>query len=840
PRFLSLNGLWNFNFVKKPVGRPMSFFEDSANVSDWPLIRVPSDWEVEGYDYPIYLDEKYPFTANWPDMQDDYNPVGSYKRSFVIDISWLDKEVILHLGAVRSAVYVWINGKETGYSQGSKTPAEFNITKYLKEGKNTIALQIFRWSDASYIESQDMLRLSGIDRDVYLYASPKLHIYDFFAKAELINNYQTGNFQLKLDIKNYLEKKQKTKIEVRLLDDKNGFKTVYQQTQLVETPRNSIRSLKFETIINNPRFWSAEIPNLYTLIIKLTNPKTKQVYEVISNKIGFREVEIKNGQLLINGKAIYIKGVDRCETDPNTGHLVSKERMEQDIKLMKQHNINAVRSSHYPNDPYWYELTDKYGLYVIDEVNLESHPLANSEETQIGGEMSWLPACMDKTQRMFQRDKNHPSIIIWSLGNEAGHGKVFKTTYKWLKNNDSRPVQYEPAKLDIYTDIYCPMYPSIEKLVNYAKSNPERPLIMIEYAHAMGNSVGNLQDYWDVIEKYPVLQGGFIWDWVDQSLEYTNDKGISYYAYGLDYHPDMPTDGNFLNNGLVNPKREPHPHIMEVKKVYQPIKFHAKDALSGKFEIENKYFFKDLADYKLVWEIIEDGIKIKSGNINNINPPPQQTKFLNIDYGNFVFNAKKEYFITIKALQSAPNKLVPIGFELAWDQFLISKAKKQKQIVTDNKKLNLEETDTSLIISAKDFQLNFNKSSMLINQYFIEGKAMLNSSLKPNFWRPPTDNDLGNGMQNWAAVWKNTWDKAKLISSSIDKNKENIIIKATYKTQEPNVSYTIVYSVYPNGEIKIDFTFNAQENGLPNLPRLGFQLKIPDEYQYMQWYGKGP
>lgn len=840
PWYQSLDGLWHFNLVKKPDDRPRNFFTDNFDVSNWPLIKVPGNWEVQGYDYPIYLDEKYPFTAEWPDMQDDYNPVGSYKRTFYVNDSWFHREIILQIGAANSAVFVWINEHEVGYSQGSKTPAEFNITPFLKKGENTISLQILRWSDASYIESQDMLRLSGTEREVFLYALPKTHIFDFFAKASLIDNYKNGYLQLETNLKNFNPSNQKLIIETALLDDKMGFKEIFNEKKIINIVQDSIASIHFNKKIKNVRPWSAEIPNLYTLLIKVYKQDTNELVEVISQKTGFRTVELKNNQLCINGKAIYIRGVNRHETDPFTGHVVSKQRMEQDIRLMKQNNINAVRSSHYPNHPYWYELTDKYGLYVIDEVNLESHPLANSEETQIGDEMAWLPACLDKTKRMFERDKNHPSIIVWSLGNESGHGRVLETSYNWLKSVDTRPVQYEPAKLKRYTDIVCPMYPSIEDLEAYAETNPQRPLIMIEYAHAMGNSVGNLQDYWDAIEKYPALQGGYIWDWVDQSLEYINDKGMPYYAYGHDYHPDLPTDGNFLNNGLVNPKREPHPHIYEVKKVYQPVKFYTNNGKGGEFQVQNKYFFRDLSEYKFVYEIIEDGHLLKKGNINNLNAEPQTKKSFFIKFEDLDFKPDREYFITISALQNAKNDLIPLAYEVAWDQFLIKAAQEKSDQIDESQEIRLQKTKKKYIITGQNFEITFDRKTMLLSQYQLNGKPLVKEALTPNFWRPPTDNDLGNNLQNRAAIWKNVWQHAELKHSTIKKTTKGIAIEAEYKSARPNVAYTIHYLINSHGIIDVEYTFCPLEQELPELPKIGFQVKLFDEFQFMKWYGKGP
>jgi len=602
-RFISLNGDWKFHFVKDPRQRLTTFQNINFDDSDWGTIPVPANWEIEGYDYPIYLDERYPFDAKWPDAPTEYNPVGTYRKVISLTKEYLSEDIVLHFSGAKSAMYVYVNGDYVGYSQGSKTPAEFNITNYVSEGNNLIALQMFRWSDASYLESQDMLRMSGIERDVYVYTQPKVTISDYYMNTNLDASYTNGVFKGTISIANNSSENTSRNIILELLD---GEKSILKKVEIIEIPANTSIDFTSEAILEKVKQWSAEIPNLYTLKISLEDENNPKNNEYITRNVGFKSVEIKNSQVLINGKAIYIRGVDRHETDPFTGHVVSRESMEKDIQLMKQNNINAVRSSHYPNDPYWLELCDKYGLYVVDEANIESHPLAIDKDTQIGNEMSWLPAHLMRTKRMFYRDRNHPSIYSWSLGNEAGEGDVFRTTYKWLKENDSnRIVQYEPAGKDDYTDLYCPMYPRPEDLINHASSNSDKPSIMIEYAHAMGNSVGNLQDYWDIIEKHPSLQGGFIWDWVDQSLEYKDKNGKPYLAYGHDFHPDLPTDGNFLNNGLVDPYRNPHPHLTEVKKVYEPSQFNYLG--NGVIEIENKNFFADFSDKSVSWKILVDG-----------------------------------------------------------------------------------------------------------------------------------------------------------------------------------------------------------------------------------------
>jgi len=845
PWFQSLNGFWKFHWVKNPNDRPKDFYAENFEDSDWEYFRVPANWEVHGYDYPIYLDEKYPFTTSYPNTPEDYNPVGSYRKTIELPENWDGREVFLHFGAVKSALYVWLNGEVLGFSQGSKTPAEFNITKYLRKGKNTLAIQIFRWSDASYIESQDMLRLSGIEREVYWYSRPKVHLWDMFATTKrMTDNPNDWIWNLDLSIKNFHNKKfKKHKIAIKLVDNQQNI-IFEKQADINIQKEKTVHSFQFSNLIStyNIKKWSAERPHLYQVIITHEDAKGNLV-EVVSKKVGFRIVEIKNGQLLVNDKAIYVRGVDRHETHPLTGHVVSKELMLQDIRLMKQHNINAVRSAHYPHHPHWYDLCDEYGLYVIDEANIESHPLANSEETQIGNEMTWLPAHLDRTQRMFHRDKNHPSIIIWSLGNEAGHGKIFEATYDWLKvNDDTRPVQYEPAKKERYTDIFCPMYPPIEKLVNYAKTNPDRPAIMIEYCHAMGNSVGNLQDYWDAIEKYPSLQGGFIWDWVDQSLEYTNEKGVKYLAYGHDYHPDLPTDGNFLNNGLVSPFREPHPHLHEVKKVYEPIKFRAVNLDEKQFEVFNKHFFKTLDEVHVDWLLREDGVEVLKGSLGKMDVKPQQKKTFKVDFGDFELQSGKEYFLTINAVTNQASPLLPAGHRIAWEQFALPiKAAQQANLNTDFPDLNMQTENGNFKITGKDFHLLIDSKSGDFLEYYFKNTRLMVTSPVPNFWRPPTDNDLGNGMHKWAALWKNAGQQATPCTTKPTfKDKKTIAFEVKYELPDSIAAEVLVaYTISADGAILMDYHFKPTRTDLPKIPRIGMQMRVPADFQFMEWYGRG-
>ena len=826
-RFLSLNGNWKFNWVKDPKQRPTTFQNIDFDDSNWTTIPVPANWEVEGFGYPIYLDERYPFTTKWPDAPTDYNPVGTYRKTISLDNDFLSQDIVLHFAGAKSAMYVYINGSYVGYSQGSKTPAEFNITSFLHEGNNLIALQLFRWSDASYLESQDMLRMSGIERDVYLYSRPKVYISDYHAHTTLDDLYQNGIFNGTVSITNETNEDISKEITVLLKDQ-------FKETKTIAIPANSTVAVEVDKIINEVRSWSAEIPNLYTLSIRLDD------HQYIRKKIGFKRVEIKNSQVLINGKAIYFKGVDRHETDPFTGHVVSKSSMEKDIRLMKQNNINAVRSAHYPNDPYWLDLCDQYGLYVIDEANIESHPLAIDKETQIGNEMSWLPAHLMRTKRMYYRDRNHPSIYSWSLGNEAGEGEIFKTTYQWLKDQDkNRIIQYEPAGKEDYTDVYCPMYPKPAYLISHGKSDSDKPSIMIEYCHAMGNSVGNLQDYWNIIETYPNLQGGYIWDWADQSLEYKDKNGKPYLAYGHDYHPDLPTDGNFLNNGLVDPYRNPHPHLSEVKKVYEPV--HFKYLGQGVLEITNKNFFVDFSDKELEIVVLTNGKEQLLREPLFLDVQPQQTKRVTIKEIPSLFIPETEYILEVRLLQKEETKLIPKGYEVAWDQFVLNKGIQLIPAISEESPFEIISTEAFIQLKNEVVDFKIDSKSGEIITWLFEGKEITKQAIRPNFWRPPTDNDLGNDMHTWAKIWQDaTYNYKAILIKKPFKNTSEIGFTVSYKLPNNEASVTVVYLLNNNGSLKVDYFFTPNQKNLANIPRIGMFLTLPNSYTNVEWYGKGP
>jgi beta-galactosidase len=844
PFYKSLNGVWKFNWVRKPSERPEGFFKEEYVVDHWVDIKVPANWELQGFGVPIYTDTDYPFPANPPHIPHDYNPVGSYRRSFDIPDSWGGRQVFLHFGGVKSAMYVWVNGKKVGYSQGSKTPAEFNITKYIRTGKNTLALEVYRWSDGAYLEDQDYWKVSGIERDVYLYSTPQIHIRDFFVKAGLDESYSDGNLSFDVKVRNYLSEGIKnSQIKMELLDS-DGEPVFFPIIKEIEVKPKAENVLHFERTIQKPDQWSAETPNLYSSVLSLLDASGTPT-EVVSCKIGFRNVEIKNGLLMVNGVPITIKGVNRHEHEPETGRVVSEEYMMKDIELMKQFNINAVRTSHYPNVPRWYELCDLYGLYVIDEANIESHGMGYDPDRTLGNNPAWKEAHLDRTIRMVERDKNHPSIIIWSLGNEAGDGVNFEATYAWIKKRDSsRPVQYEQADTKPHTDIICPMYRTVHHLKEYLRRGlNNRPLILCEYAHAMGNSVGNLQDYWDFFEQNKELQGGFIWDWVDQGIRHKTEDGEEFWAYGGDFGPpETPSDKNFCINGLVFPDRKIHPHIWEVKKVYQYIKVKPIDLKLGKIEISNRYDFKDLDDTELYWTVVGDDQQIAADVISTLSIPQRSSSVISLSIPRIRPGAGVEYFLNLSFRTKVSNPLIPKGYEVAWEQFLmpISNPKKMADISTFAP-LEFKETDTEARINGKDFSLVFDKPVGMIKSWKFNGKEIIQKGPRPNFWRAPTDNDFGGDMPARLGIWREAGKNCMVESFSITQiNPVLIQVKIAFMIPAEESKWYSVYDIYGSGDVVLKNTFVPGHDRLPEIPRVGMTMILSGDFENISWFGRGP
>ena len=849
PNYLSLDGTWKFNWVKSPDQRPYWFFKDDYDTRDWKDIDVPSNWQMKGYDVPIYVNITYPYKKDPPNIPHDFNPVGSYKRSFKISSEWKDKEVFLHFGAVSSAFYVWVNEQLVGYSQDSKVPAEFNITKYLKPGNNSLSVEVYRWCDGSYLEDQDFWRLSGIQRTVFLHARPKTFISDFFAVGDLENNYADGLLKLDVSLKSLAGSGNDFVVSASVLE---GTQTLFTESKDVKLSDNKA-VVNFTKKIPGIKKWSAEQPNLYSVLISLKD-KNGKIYESVSSRIGFRKVEILNSLLLVNGVAIRIKGTNMHEHNDITGHVIDEETVMKDIRMMKSNNINAVRTSHYPQQEYWYEMCDKYGLYLIDEADIESHGIGYNKDVTLADKPEWAAAHLDRMQRMVERDKNHPSVIIWSMGNEAGDGNNFLNGYKWIKGRDiTRPVQYERAEkstntTERHTDIWCPMYPKIEYIESYAKDPlNDRPLIMCEYAHAMGNSTGNFQDYWNVIEKYPKLQGGFIWDWVDQGLLKTNENGEKYWTYGGDYGEEgIPSDGNFCLNGLVWPDRTGHPGLTEVKKVYQNIEFTPVDLNTGMIKVKNKYDFTSLAEFNFEWEIVSDGIVIQSGKVPTPDLKPKGEMAVLLPFKKIDPAPGAEYFLNIRVSRSDEWNYIPEDHVYATAQFKLPVAVAPVLSKRDN--LSILQTNTvgkKLEVSGVDMKIVFDLSRGSMESFNFKGKELIKKGTEPDFWRPPTDNDYGYNMDKLLGVWKKAGERTVVTKANISQPEpDKVVVSFNYDipdTASQKIGgFATIFTIYGSSDVIVKNMFSKISDKIPEIPRMGMQMQLPAELTNLKWLGRGP
>ncbi|MGE5944572.1 MAG: glycoside hydrolase family 2 TIM barrel-domain containing protein [Flavobacteriales bacterium] len=842
-----LNGKWKFNFMDHSDKGVPDFEKISFDDSKWDEIPVPGNWEMYGYGYPHYTNVVYPFEKNPPFIKVSQNSVGSYITYFELDDTWLDREVYIQLGSVKSGYYLWVNGNKVGYNQDSKLPAEFNITPYLKKGSNKLAVKVFKFTDGSYLEDQDFWRLSGIQRDVFLFARPKTHISDFFSKALLDANYENGVFTLETKIKNTSTKKvSNLKLKYQILDAQG--KEVLSNENIFSIKASAVNDLSFTGDIPKVNAWSAENPYLYTLVLNLKDSKENTI-EATSIKIGFRTSEIKGGQLLVNGKPILLKGVNRHEHNQFHGHVVNEEDMLGDIKMMKLNNINAVRTSHYPNDPLWYKLCDQYGLYLYDEANVESHGMGYNPSETLANKPEWKAAHVERITNMVERDKNHPSIIVWSMGNEAGTGPNFLEAYKAVHALDKyRPVHYERAEKETdikerHTDIIGNMYAPIDWVANrWVGSDAERPFIWCEYSHAMGNSSGNFKEYWDLVRGNRQIQGGFIWDWMDQGITQHNDDGTKFWAYGGHFEPEgIYNDGNFCFNGLVNPDLTPHPGLFEVKKVYQNIHFKNLKISDGTITIFNEHFFSNLDTYLIRWELMENGKAIQTGTFNPTDISPQTEKTFNLGIKNFNPEKGKEYFLNIYALQGEDTQMVPFAHEVASEQFALQPSDLQFTEPTSADKIQVKDGQDDIVVKGENFTVNISKKTGAITSYKLNNYELMNEPLAPTFWRAPTDNDFGNRLQLRAEVWKEAINNAKLenITHNIVSPSE-LRINSSLKLATLEGTIDMVYSIYGNGEIKVDYTFKANKADLPEIPRIGVVFRMPKEFDNLEYYGRGP
>lgn len=839
--YKSLNGAWKFSLVKNPADRPMDFYQTDLNDNGWKEIPVPSNWELEGYDIPIYTNIVYPFPKNPPYIDGDYNPVGSYRKTFTIPVGWEGKEVILHFGSISGYARVFVNGQEAGMTKASKTPAEFDITNLLKTGDNLLAVQVFRWHDGSYLEDQDFWRLSGIERDVYLQALPKLTVWDYFVKAGLDAGYINGELTADIDLRRFEGNLTKKGTLTFSLLDAEG-KQVFTETKEFDKKTTAV---SFKTTVNKVHKWSDETPYLYTYLIIWQGNKSEEA--VITGKAGFRSVEIKNAQLLVNGHEVQVHGVDLHEHHGIKGHVPDMAMMRKDLELMKRHNINAIRMSHYPHAKELYALCDEYGMYVVDEANIETHGMG--AELQGGFDKSkhpaylpeWAPAHLDRIKRMAERDKNHPSIILWSMGNECGNGPVFFDAYKWLKGFDTtRFVQFEQAGEQEDTDVVCPMYPGINYMKSYAEdASKTRPFIMCEYSHAMGNSNGNFQEYFDIIDNSPHMQGGFIWDWVDQGL-LANENGKQYWAYGGDLGgAGLQNDENFCANGLVTANRKVHPGIYEVKRVYQNIKF---SYANGTLTVANKYIYTSLGNFTFAWELIKNGQKV-GGNTFAVNAAPGSVETLSLPLP--ALEAGAEYFVNVYAYTKTATDLVPAHHEQARAQFAVGTGNYFANLstpTTDKKALTYKKTKEALTFETEKITGTFDLAKGELTSYHAKGEEpFILAYPTPYFWRAPTDNDFGNQMPKKLEFWKTAHESPKVSGVTVGKQtEEGLPVMVSMLLADKEVPYTVTYLIQNDGTIKVTASVNKEGKDVPELPRFGMRMVLTGDYDQLAYYGRGP
>ncbi|HBT84923.1 MULTISPECIES: glycoside hydrolase family 2 TIM barrel-domain containing protein [unclassified Proteiniphilum] len=844
-----LNGTWKFAYFKNPSLIPSDIHSTKKNNSKWDDIQVPSNWQLQGdgkYDPPVFTNIKYPFEPNPPYVPKEYNPVGVYKKSFIVPADWDEQQVFIHFGGVQSAMYLWVNGRKVGYHEDGMLPAEFNITNYIKKGNNELTVQVFNWSDGSYLEDQDFWRLSGIYRDVYIFTTPNVRMRDFSVLPELDEDYKDAELHVAVAIENVREKKNEPYfVRVTLRDAMdNPIMTLKSENFTVQ--KSVERTISLKGNVTNPLKWTAETPNLYKVGIELVAANGKAVQAFVVHT-GFRKIEIKDGLFLVNGQAIKIKGVNRHEFDMHNGRTITSESMIEDILLMKRHNINAVRTSHYPNHPEWYNLCDEYGLYVVDEANVESHGLwANGY--YVGEKSEWKQAIVERNVNMVLRDKNHPSIVYWSMGNESGWGANFDAAYEEMKKTDpqKRPVHYESqnptyAKVLSRYDIISQMYLSLKDIVRLFNEDETRPFIICEYAHSMGNSLGNFNKYWDLYYKYPRLQGGFTWDWVDQGLRSKDKNGNEYWNI-INY-----SDGANVNDGLVTPDRRVQPELNELKKIHQNFTVNEIDAITGLISVENRNYFVSTGHVMLNWELIEDGVVVHKGSIDDLQILPQSQKLIQLSYPKNLIKKGKEYFLNVYFVLKQATPWADKGYEVAKEQIrlnLPTHIHTIGDVLSQTGNLTVSDNKTDLTIKGPDFSVSFNKKQGSLVSYIKKKRAMFTDPLLPNFWRVPTDNDEGGGNNSFASRWREAGldrytienNKFTVINQQPNEVKISVVNKLIFKTG--SILQTTEYTVMSDGSIRVDNNFQVDEQ-LPPLARVGMTTSLPKDFNNLEWYGRG-
>lgn len=850
PYYRSLNGEWRFAWSSNPADRPRNFFDHDFDDTDWDRIEVPGNWETQGYSEPTYFNVRYPWTGyeqpTPPHAPTSFNPVGSYRRTFTIPDDWQGRRTLISFQGVKSAFFVWVNGELVGYSEDSYSPAEFDLSPCLRDGRgaeeNSLAVEVYRWSNGSWLEDQDMIDLSGIFRDVYLISVPQVHVHDLFVRTDLGPDFRDADLMAQVTLRSDPTACPADHLVRAVLHTADGSAVLSRTGNARFDAATGEAIVELSAHVPRPSLWSDEAPNLYDLTVELADPEGRTL-EVQHTRVGFRSISCARGRLTINGKPLVFRGVNRHESDPDHGQAVPLDRMVRDIRLMKQHNINAVRTSHYPNHPHWLELCDQYGLYVIDEANLETHDV---RDTLPGNRPEWAPACLDRIRSLVERDKNHPCVVVWSLGNEAGQGEIFHALADWVHDRDpSRPVHYEG--MNKVADIESQMYATPDAVEAYGRSGATKPYILCEYAHSMGNSTGNLKEYWDIIEAHPLLHGGFIWDFADQAVRLPLPDGLdgTYLSYGGDWKPGHPSDGNFCCNGLVDADRTPRPALLEVKKIYQPVRVSSEDLGAGTVRVTNRQLFTGLQGYELLWEVTRDGSRIQHGSLASPQAGPGESATVQLPLkppDKPVPGA--EYWLNISFALRGAASWAEAGHAVAAEQFALPWRAPASTPVSAAAlpAVSVTETMRTIAVTGPELDLVLDKSTGTFTAYRYAGRTLLTGGPVPNFWRAPTDNDIGRGAQVISRTWRDAGANRTVTGVEVTRAAAGevvLTVAATLPTSPAVSLWTTVFTVRGDGEILVRHTL-LPGRGLPDLPLVGALLTVPADYQALSWYGRGP